>query len=253
MQFLQTSFVDWLCTPQPLPPAHPEIEASNEWKPTRQRKPTPIPSERSFTGRFDTSSVYSILATSHNQAQSTATENVLIQQQQSFPTQSITNLAGQQQLQPLPGQPIYTQTHSTQAISFVDASTVLSTLQESLQTKTHSFVLTFSYNLTTSALTLQFQFVHQSLIETLPEIINSIVDNLPDNDADNSHNEMDEDDNDNSDDEINIICSSCNSENPMSYNFCGFCRHPTRIQSPTTFAIHTPQASSRNNTNDISS
>ena len=56
---------------------------------------------------------------------------------------------------------------------------------------THSFVLTYSYNLTTSALTLQFQFVHQPLVETLPEIIKSIVDNLRDNDADNSHDEMD--------------------------------------------------------------
>jgi hypothetical protein len=233
MQFLQTSFVEWLCTPQPLPLARSEIEVGNEWKPTRQRKPIPIPSERSFTGRSDTSSVCSTPATSHNQAQSTATTNALTQQQESFPTQSFTNLAGQQQLQPLPGQPIYTQTNTTQPISFTNASTVLSTLQESLQTLTHSFVLTHSYNSITSALTLQFQFAHQPLIEIFPEIIDSIVHNLPDTYEDNSYDEMEEDINENgedySQDETSFTCSFCYQKNPESNNYCNYCGYPKTI------------------------
>jgi hypothetical protein len=91
--------------------------------------------------------------------------------------------------------------------------------------------------------------VYQCLSETFPEIINSIVDNLSDSDEDNPHDQIDEE----HDDEFNIMCSACNSENPISYNYCGFCCHPTRNQSPTTFAIHTQQLSPRNNAEDPSS
>jgi hypothetical protein len=284
MQLLQSSLIDWLSTPQPLcinTPTNdtclnatgkttnsnsqqlqqpittpistdhlePEVD-ENRWKSTRQRKSTPIPSERSFTERSDISSVHSISATSHNQVQPTTATHVHQQQQQLFPDQPaqlFTNLIGQQQLQAFLGQPNYNQTNTTQPISFTDASTVFSLLQESLLTLPHSFVVLCSYNSNTSALTLQFQFVHQCLTEIFPEIINSIVDNLPDEDS--SHNQTDEE----HDDEINILCPACNSENPISHNYCGFCCHPTRNQSPTTFAIHTPQLSPRNNAEDPSS
>jgi hypothetical protein len=85
------------------------------------------------------------------------------------------------------------------------------------------------------------------LTEISFEYLENFVHNILKNEENNDNDE------DNSDDEMNVMCPVCNSENPISYNYCGFCRHPTRTQFPTTFAINTPQFSSRSNTNDLSS